>query len=619
MKASAEYPVMGRTNIQGVFLMNDIQQRVAAVTGIQLPFPVEVLPAEDLHVILDHGQARIEASDPTAIARGFFLLSRAVREHIDTLDLHQKRHFASCGPMLDMSRNAVMRVEAVKKEIDRIAALGMNMLMLYTEDTYEIPEYPSFGMLRGRYTCSELRELDAYAFACGVELIPCVQTLAHLGTFLRWNANAEMKDQSTILMIDSEKTYRLIDAMIRSLRSCFRTDRIHIGMDEAHGVGLGRYLQEHGVVDRFELLTRHLTRVTEICKDYGFHPMMWSDMFFRLGSRNNEYYDTSAHVPQHIIDSLPDVDMVYWDYYHESEDFYEAMLQEHERMNRNTIFAGGNWTWYGFVPNTRKTIRSMIPGLRACGRRNVNMVIATEWGDDGAETPYVLADFMLPLFSEICWQGADAPEEDMVRAGECLTGFPADYPAACDAFYPGERYLERGKGLVWCDPLLPLMPMEDVPLDTFAGRLKNALPILDQIPESPEKTYMLSLYTACELKARLLPEIRSSYQASKVTGDRSRLLSIAQQDLPALRSAYHALMLAHRALWLRDCKPQGWEMLSVRYGGAMGRLEDATLTLASYAAGEIDIVDELEESLPEGYVPACTFYGVTSAGSAFTD
>ena len=60
-------------------------------------------------------------------------------------------------------------------------------------------------------------------------------------------------------------------------------------MDEAHGVGLGNYYQLHGPTDRFDLLTRHLNRVVEICRELGFRPIMWSDMFYRLGSRVNDY------------------------------------------------------------------------------------------------------------------------------------------------------------------------------------------------------------------------------------------------------------------------------------------------------------------------------------------
>ena len=43
-----------------------------------------------------------------------------------------------CGPMLDMSRNAVLKVEKVKDYIDYCAMMGLNQFVLYIEDIYEI-------------------------------------------------------------------------------------------------------------------------------------------------------------------------------------------------------------------------------------------------------------------------------------------------------------------------------------------------------------------------------------------------------------------------------------------------------------------------------------------------
>ena len=94
--------------------------------------------------------------------------------------------FNKLGVMIDCSRNAVMSVPTLKRWIDITASLGYNMLMLYTEDTYEVDNQPYFGYLRGRYTQDELREIDAYAESMGVELVPCIQTLAHLAQFLQW-------------------------------------------------------------------------------------------------------------------------------------------------------------------------------------------------------------------------------------------------------------------------------------------------------------------------------------------------------------------------------------------------------------------------------------------------
>ena len=149
-----------------------IRAQVEAVAGFPIPYPAECREGEGLHVSLSGGRAVIEAEDLSALARGFFLLARCVKEDRSTLDVRQSRHFASCGVMADCSRGAVLTREAACRLIDRLSALGMNLLMLYTEDTYAVPEYPYQGYLRGRYSQEELRALDGYAASMGVELVP---------------------------------------------------------------------------------------------------------------------------------------------------------------------------------------------------------------------------------------------------------------------------------------------------------------------------------------------------------------------------------------------------------------------------------------------------------------
>ena len=155
-----------------------------------------------------------------------------------------KKYF---GIMLDMSRNAVMKPETLKKYVDYLSAFGYNMLQLYTEDTYEVKNEPYFGYLRGGYTKEELKEIDAYCKEKGVELIPCVQTLAHLRTIFRWFEYRQVLDFDDILLIDEPRTYQLIENIFSTLAECFSSKKVHIGMDEAHMVGLGKYMDKHGL------------------------------------------------------------------------------------------------------------------------------------------------------------------------------------------------------------------------------------------------------------------------------------------------------------------------------------------------------------------------------------
>ena len=101
---------------------------------------------------------------------------------------------------------AVFTVEKVKSVIRTLAKMGMNVLMLYTEDTYEVPGEPYFGSYRGRYIKAEIQEMYAYASMFGIELVPCIQTLAHLHNALKWPGKNEIKDSTDVLIVGKEET-----------------------------------------------------------------------------------------------------------------------------------------------------------------------------------------------------------------------------------------------------------------------------------------------------------------------------------------------------------------------------------------------------------------------------
>ena len=61
-------------------------------------------------------------------------------------EIFEDSHFKTMGVMIDTSRCGVPRVSAINKMIDYLAAMGYNMVMLYTEDTVELKNYPYFGI-----------------------------------------------------------------------------------------------------------------------------------------------------------------------------------------------------------------------------------------------------------------------------------------------------------------------------------------------------------------------------------------------------------------------------------------------------------------------------------------
>ena len=91
---------------------------------------------------------------------------------------------------------------------------------------------------------------------------------------------------------------------------------------------------------------------------------------------------------------------------------------------------------------------------------------------------------------------------------------------------------------------------------------------------------------------------------------------LEEEEIPALAACYETLMKAHRALWESNSKRQGWEVLALRYGGAIGRLQDTAEELERFTAGQLACIPELEEvELPDG---KGFFYDRVSTPSAKT-
>ncbi len=564
---------------------------------------------DGVKVKYDREKACIGANSKSGFARGCFLLAMNITEGKDNFEIIEKAHIKSCGAMIDCSRNAVMKVESVKRYINCMAALGLNFLMLYTEDTYEIPNRPRFGYLRGRYTIEEIREMVEYGEKFGVELVPCIQTLGHMEQYLRWAQPATkedkaehisaMKDTPSVLLCDYEETYRFIEDAIKACRSAFKTNRIHIGMDEAHDIGLGRYLDINGFKNRYNILKKHLGRVVEICKKYDFEPMMWSDMFFRLGSPTGAYYDKEFNFPEGVTETIPDVDMVYWDYYGFEKERYDTMIERHKILDKKIVFAGGLGTWAGFLVEHDPTLNCSIPALKSCIENGVDTVMATLWGDDGQEANHFLSMPYLPIYSEYCYKGLDCSMEDIKRASEFLTKIKFDDVEKMSNLtfrINGDRLIQ-GKRLFYGDILYDMTIDEDscdTVIELFNGYAERMRELMEESDKNYEcYSYVNLVYTICSIKAELRKNLRKSYKA----GDKDYLVKVMVEILPELLNLYSEFSKLHSKQWKDTYKPFGYEVLSFRYGGVMARVHDAIDVIAEYLDGKIDKIEELEEEI----------------------
>ena len=92
-----------------------------------------------------------------SLFRGLTLIKEKKQE--SHYDVTYHRHFRNNGWMIDVSRNATFKKESIKKVILMMSLMGMNQLMLYTEDTYEMKKYPYLVLKKMRGKMKEKRQL----------------------------------------------------------------------------------------------------------------------------------------------------------------------------------------------------------------------------------------------------------------------------------------------------------------------------------------------------------------------------------------------------------------------------------------------------------------------------
>ena len=134
--------------------------------------------------------------------------------------------------------------------------------------------------MRGGFSSSDLTAIDDYAHGFGIEVFPCMQTLGHLGQILQWPRFTNIRDTNEVLLSQHEDTYKFIENMIDAATTPLRSKKIHIGMDEAHGIGEGKFRQMFGNKEGCTIFVEHLQRVYDICTKRGLQPLIWSDSMF---------------------------------------------------------------------------------------------------------------------------------------------------------------------------------------------------------------------------------------------------------------------------------------------------------------------------------------------------
>ncbi len=364
-------------------------------------------------------------------------------------------------------------------------------------------------------------------------------------------------------------------------------------------MGLGKYLDNNGYERRDVIFCRHLERVSGICQKYGFQPMIWSDMFFRLAFKGEYYPPLGTEFDPQATELVPEaVELVYWDYYHETKAEYDYYLDNHFRFRNRILFAGGAWRWIGHAPALRKSLEQTRQALCSCMEKGVEDVFVTAWGDNGNEASYLCILPVMQQYAEFCYQGdvSDAvlAKRLLTCTGESLQDMLLmDIPNSVDENHPTCSDATPAKYLLYMDVLGGLAERHI----TAAYPQKyayGAKVLADAAQRSPTCGYAYTLLSelcsVLAIKSRVGVDAQRAYQAN----DREALKRIAGEGLPELLCRLGKLHESVYRQWFAECKANGYEVLDLRMGGLESRTKTCIRRIELYLDGQLDALEELE-------------------------
>ncbi|GAB6988146.1 hypothetical protein [Paenibacillus pini] len=164
---------------------------------------------------------------------------------------------------------------------------------------------------------------------------------------------------------------------------------------------------------------------------------------------------------------------------------------------------------------------------------------------------------------------------------------------------PGNgRESNPSKFLLWQDVLIGLYDanIAGIPLENHYRKLAESL------EGSVERNlHYQSMFEWYRELAQILSQKCTLGLRLKAAYDQNQRSNLEQlkEDLQSLIPQMDKLRRLHQKLWFEDFKPFGWEVIDMRYGSILVRLQSTVERLEDYLEGKVMLLPELEvERLP---------------------
>ncbi len=217
------------------------------------------------------------------------------------MEINDSPRFPWRGLLIDPARHW-LPVEVIKRNIDGMAAVKMNVLHLHLTDDQgfriESKVYPKLHEMGGEgdyYTQEQMRDIISYAAERGIRVVPEFDIPGHATSWLvgypelasldgEYAIEREWGIMDPVLDPTKESTYTFLDAFLTEMSALFIDEYIHIGGDENNGKHwnqaehIQEFMKAKGIKDNHELQAMFNQRVHNILSANNKKMIGWDEI-----------------------------------------------------------------------------------------------------------------------------------------------------------------------------------------------------------------------------------------------------------------------------------------------------------------------------------------------------
>lgn len=377
------------------------------------------------------------------------------------------------GFMLDISRDKVPKPAELRRLIDLLAALKFNHLQLYTEHTFAYRRHAVVWKDASPLTAAEVRRLDAYAAARGIELAPNQNSLGHMERWLKHARYAplaeatgpyrtpwgETRTTRTTLCPTDPRSLRLVRGLYAELLPNFSSRRFNVGCDEPFELGQGRSAAACKRRGKAAVFVDYLRGVHRSVRRLGRQVLLWADVVADNPA-------TLAKLPRDVV-------LLEWGY--EAGHPFARRVRRYRKAGFEAWVCPGTSSWCSFAGRTTNALKNLREAARQGRAAGATGYLVTDWGDYGHRQYWPASLAPLVYAAAAAWNGRGLATLDLETAASRFAFSDRTGRAARPWIALGDLYRLAGGPLRNRTALFRVMQAKAVDRTALAGLTPEAL------------------------------------------------------------------------------------------------------------------------------------------------